>query len=259
MVRAQVARASVRFYAELNEYVSDEKRFRDALLDFTPPIDVRTLIESAGVPATEVDLVLVNGQSVDFGYAVHDGDRISVYPVFEAFDISTVAKVRDRPLRTPRFVLDVHLGKLATFLRLFGFDALFHREADDARLVQTANEEKRVLLSKDRDLIGTASLLRGYLVKADDPRLQVQEVLQKFDLYRLAAPFQRCLRCNALLETVPKQDVVHLLPQRIRESLDEFWRCPTCLRIYWKGSHYQRMSEFIRQVTGGESAPPQIG
>ena len=106
-------RVSIRFYAELNDFLPRRRRqvsFEHVLSEHA---SVKHVIETLGVPHTEVDLVLVNGESMDFAYRVQDGDRISVYPVFESFDISALGRVRPRPLRETRFVLDVHLGRLA--------------------------------------------------------------------------------------------------------------------------------------------------
>jgi len=123
-----VSQCSIRFYEELNDFLPLERRKVDFSHEFQRRASIKDLIEALGVPHTEVDLILVNGASVDFSYIVRDGDRISVYPMFEAFDIQTVSRVRPQPLRVIRFVLDVHLGKLARYLRLLGFDTLYRND-----------------------------------------------------------------------------------------------------------------------------------
>jgi len=145
-----MATAFFRFYAELNDFLPRRRRQRE----FAVPLDgspaVKHVIEALGAPHPEVDLILVNGQAVDFSYHLQDGDRVSVYPVFETFDITPLNRLRPHPLRQPRFVLDGHLGRLAAYLRMLGFDTLYTPHAEDERLAQLASDEKRILLTRDR-------------------------------------------------------------------------------------------------------------
>ncbi|MCL4402662.1 MAG: Mut7-C ubiquitin/RNAse domain-containing protein, partial [Acidobacteria bacterium] len=139
-------RATFRFYAELNDFLAPERRARPFDREFIDASTVKDMIESFGIPHTEVDLILANGESVDFDYIVRDGDRISVYPMFEALDISPLLRVRPRPLRDPRFVLDIHLGRLAGYLRMMGFDTLYRNDYTDAELARISRDEHRILL-----------------------------------------------------------------------------------------------------------------
>lgn len=240
--------ATIRFYAELNDHLPEAQRFAaiDVPVDITIP--VARLIEGFGVPVSEVDLILVNGTSVDLSHPVNNNDRISVFPVYESFDISSVTKVREIPLREPRFVLDCHLGKLAYYLRMLGFDTFYRADLHDAELVAISNREQRILLSRDRKLIEEGAITRGYRVRETDPKLQVTEVLRRFDLFTSVRPLKRCLRCNAFLVSIGKESVLDRLPELVRERYDEFQTCPSCNRVYWKGTHYQRMQAFIAMV-----------
>jgi uncharacterized protein with PIN domain len=206
------------------------------------------VIESIGVPHGEVDLILLNGESVDFSALLPDGARVSVYPVFEAIDIGPIARVRPEPLRETRFVLDVHLGRLAAYLRLLGFDASWRNDYSDAVLVQLSGAERRILLTRDRELLKRSAVTHGYWIRETQPSKQLVEVVRRFDLFRSAAPFRRCLRCNYPLEEVDKASVDPRLPPKIRERHSEFRICPACERIYWKGSHYQRLERLIAQA-----------
>lgn len=248
------ASLSLRFYAELNDHLPPEHRAKAVHLSTEEGVPVGRAIESAGVPLSEVDLVLVNGRSVSFEHPLHAGDRVSVYPVFESFDISPVQQVRERPLRAPRFVLDVHLGKLASYLRLLGFDVLYSSAYDDDELMSISLHERRALLSKDRRLIQHPSLTHAYLVRESQPRDQAVEIVKRFDLYSLIHPFIRCLACNTLLHRVEKEDVADRLPPRVREAFDEFYLCAYCDRVYWKGSHYLGMKAWIEKVRSHERA-----
>jgi hypothetical protein len=134
-----MATARFRFYAELNDFLLPEMRGRDLNRRFDESGSVKDFIESFGVPHTEVDLVLVNGEPVGFSYRLRNGDAVSVYPVFESFDIASVSRVRAAPLRELRFTLDVHLGRLAAYLRMAGFDAEYANHASDAALAERRN------------------------------------------------------------------------------------------------------------------------
>jgi len=243
--------ALFRFYAELNDFLPEEDREKQLARRFDASGSVKDLIESFGVPHTEVDLVVANGESVDFAYAVRDGDRVSVYPVFESLDISSISRVRAAPLRALRFLLDVHLGRLAAYLRMAGFDALYSDRASDAELASTVALDRRVLLTRDRYLLMRTSVDRGYWVRSTEPKEQLVEVVNRFDLAGSMQPFTRCMKCNGVLVDV-KYDPTHWealqrMPPNVREK-DILQVCPGCGRIYWEGSHHARMSKMLGWV-----------
>lgn len=235
-----------RFYEELNDFLAPDRKKRDFSVPFRPRNSVKDMIESLGVPHTEVDLILVNGESVDFAYIVRPDDRISVYPVFEALDISGATHLRPVPLRRTRFVLDTHLGKLARYLRLLGFDTLYENTYGDEELAEiSAAGEQRILLTRDQGLLKRKRVRHGYFVRSDNPQRQVREVLSRFDLYNAVEPFKRCTQCNGLIQTAGKEEVREQLPGRVARQFDEFSRCGGCGRVYWKGGHYERMLKII--------------
>jgi len=241
-------RARLRFYEELNDFLLPSRK--KVAFDHTFELSgsVKDMIEALGVPHTEVDLILVNGRSVDFSYRVQDGDQISVYPMFESFDIAPLVRLRPRPLRETRFVLDAHLGKLAGYLRMLGFDTLYRSDYQAEALARISSDEGRILLTKNRHLLMRNRVTRGYWVRASSTREQLIEVLRRFDLFGSVAPFRRCLRCNGLLQPVCKEAIVERLPPKTRQYYDAFSICPTCGRVYWKGSHYERMRRFIEGI-----------
>jgi uncharacterized protein len=243
--------AVFRFYAELNDFLPPRRRFREFRHEFLDTATAKDFIESFGVPHTEVDLILANGKSVDFSYRVRDGDRISVYPVFEAFDIAPLERLRPKPLREPRFVLDVHLGRLAAYLRMLGFDTLYRNDYADEELAAIAGDgERRILLTRDAGLLKRGAVTHGYYVRETNARRQLREIVTRFDLARLCRPFTRCMRCNTPLEDVAKEEVAAELPPRTAEAHHEFRRCPGCGRVYWKGAHYRRMLEMLPGEVG---------
>src|ERR1019366_6579832 len=227
--------ARFRFYAELNDFLPDEDRGKELARYFSVSGSVKDLFESFGVPHTEVDLVLANGKPVDFSYPVRDGDRVSVYPVFESLDISLVSRVRPAPVRALRFLLEVHVGRLAAYLRMAGFDALYDNQASDAELASIVAPEGRVLLTRDRYLLMRTAVERGYWVRSSEPKQQLLEVVKRFGLASSMRPFARCLECNTILEEASRETLLERLPPKIREK-EAFRVCPSCQRVYWEGS-----------------------
>lgn len=243
--------AAFRFYAELNDFLPPGDRHREVIRSFPDSPTVKDQVEACGVPHTEVDLILVNGVSVGFDHHLSDGDRVSVYPVFEALDVTPLVHLRPRPLREPRFVLDVHLGKLARRLRLLGFDAVWSREAGDEELVAISLAEKRILLSRDRGLLKRRELTHAAAIRATEARRQLREVVERFDLARSVAPFTRCLACNGRLAPVPKDDIVGRIPASTRRHYDDFRTCASCGRVFWWGAHGRRLREIVEEALGG--------
>jgi hypothetical protein len=184
---------------------------------------------------------------VGWSYRLCDGDRIAAYPMFETLDITPLLRVRPEPLRQPRFILDTHLGRLAAYLRLLGFDALYRNDAGDEALAATAAAERRILLTRDRGLLKRGQVTHGYCLRTTDSRRQLAEVVRRFDLSGAARPFTRCLRCNGLLAPVPKEAVLDRLPPLTRRNYDEFGRCETCGKVYWKGPHYDRLRSLVAE------------
>src|SRR5437868_7866953 len=151
-----------RFYEELNDFLAPALRKCEFPYAFTGTPSVKDAIEAIGVPHTEVDLVLVDGESVDFTRRLTGGERVAVYPVFERLDIAPVTRLRARPLRRTRFVLDVHLGKLARYLRLLGFDSVYRNDYDDHTIVALAHEEQRIILTRDTGLLKHSAVTHGH-------------------------------------------------------------------------------------------------
>ncbi len=243
-------RAHIRFYQELNEFLTEGQRFRTLECELIGNPGVKDLIESFGVPHTEVDLVLANSEPVDFAYQVQDGDRISIYPVFESLDIQGVSRVRSRPLRRTAFVLDVHLGHLARLLRLLGFDTLYRRDYDDPEIVRIALDEGRIILTRDHGILKRKAVTHGYFVRSTDPEEQAREVIRRFDLSARLEPFSRCSVCNTPLETVSAEEVEAELPPGIRGRFESVARCAGCGRHYWPGTHYESLRATIERIFG---------
>jgi len=246
--------AILRFYEELNDLLPPAQRKRDIALPFDPPAPVRHLIETCGVPHTEVELILRNGVSVGLEQPVADGDRIAVYPMFEALDVTPLLRLREHPLRELRFLADAHLGKLARLLRMLGFDVLFRNDWDDRELAEITAIQRRILLTRDRDLLMRRQVSHGCYLRAGAPLEQLRQLIGRLDLCRAIHPFSRCMECNGRLGPVPLDGVAPFLPERVREGQRLFWRCDGCGRVYWRGSHYRHMSERVAELCGPQAA-----
>ncbi|WP_240163914.1 Mut7-C ubiquitin/RNAse domain-containing protein [Spirosoma taeanense] len=237
-----------RFYGELNDFLPNRRRYNAFSHTISGRVSVKDVIESLGVPHPEIGLLLVNSQSVDFSYLVQDTDFISVYPAFAQLDVKTVSRVQPEPLAEFRFVLDVHLGTLATYLRLFGFDTLYRNDYSDEELACISHTEGRMLLTRDRGLLMRSLVEYGYFVRHTNPKQQLVEILHRFRLTAETRPFERCLTCNGLLEPIAKEIILAQLPPKVREGQDLFWRCRQCGQVYWRGTHHERMQRFIDAV-----------
>lgn len=244
-----MAKIRLRFYEALNDFIAPALRHIEIVHVFSRKASIKDMIESFGVPHTEVDLILVNGVSVNFAYAVQDGDHISVYPTFESFDISPLLRLRPKPLPLPKFVVDANLGRLTRYLRLLGFDCLYRNDYDDATVATIASEQHRVVLTRDRKLLQRKIITHGYFVREISPKLQVKEILTRFDLYRLAAPFTRCTHCNGMLKRTGKQEIEHHLEPLTKKHYESFLVCSDCEQIYWQGSHYKRAKHLVDEFT----------
>jgi len=248
MAKSHPSKAAFRFYAELNDFLPGEDRQQNVPFLFYVSPTVKDAIEALGVPHVEIDLILVNGRSVDFGHRLSDGDRVSVYPVFESLDLSPVIRLRGRPLRDPTFVADVHLRRLTRLMRLLGFDVLYSSTYDDPALVRISVGETRILLTRDRALLKRGELTHGYWVRSTDPIEQVKEVVRRFDLGNQARPFSRCLTCNGPLHRVEKEDVLPEIPPKTARWREEYVRCQDCGKLYWQGTHHARLENTVKQI-----------
>ena len=240
--------AEFRFYEELNDFLPASQRktsFRWPIFN-TPA--VRDVIQAIGVPHTEIDLVLVDGESVDFSHRLKGGERVAVYPVFERLDISPVIRLRPEPLRDTRFIVDAHLGKLARYLRMLGFDAAYERCLENAEIIERSLKEQRIILTRSPEILKQSRVTHGYWLRHDEPLEQLQEVLHELDLSRQVKPFTRCMDCNGRIVAVEKTDITGQVNPLIFERFSEFWQCRDCGKIYWQGSHHERMARMISDI-----------
>lgn len=239
-----------RFYGDLNDFLPAAARGRELGRPEAAGGSVKDGIEAFGVPHVEVDLVVINGEPRDFAALLDPGDRVAVYPSLGSLAGHPETRLQPEVTLPARFVLDVHLGKLAAGLRLLGFDTLYRNDWPDEELARVSGEERRLLLTRDIGLLKRKLVWHGAWVRSTSPPEQVREVLRRFRLEGHAQPFTRCMRCNGLLEDCPGKEVADRVPPRSREAFTKFYRCTGCGKVYWQGSHFAGLLRRVEDVTG---------
>lgn len=240
--------AHIRFHGELNDFLPEEQRSGAIAYSLEGTVSIKHVVEALGVPHTEIELLLVNRVPVTFAYLLRAGDQVDVYPESVRPGVRAAFCLRPPLPRPVRFILDTHLGQLASYLRLLGFDSLYRNDYDDATLAQIASRENRVLLTRDRGVLKRKIVLYGYCLRQTEPQAQLLAVLRRYRLAGEIRPWRRCLRCNGLLAPVPKATILAELEPKTRRYYQEFQRCQACGQIYWQGSHYARLQHFIDRI-----------
>ncbi len=239
--------AILRFHGSLRELL--KPRFRaHGQVHFAAKrrASVKDVIESQGPPHTEIGRIVSDQGEQNFDLLLAGGETLDILPVEPPMDVRRACALRPVPLPEVRFVVDVNAGKLATLLRLLGFDTAYGNALEDAEVAALAADEQRIVLSKDRGLLKRKAISHGRLIRNEDPELQLAETLHFFGLHPPYAPFSRCLRCNTPLHPVAKEKIIHRLLPLTKKYFNEFHICPDCRRIYWPGSHHDQMLARLR-------------
>ena len=224
------------FMGGLDEFLPLKKRGGKVHLVFEDHQTIKHLVEALGIPHVEVGEILVGGSLVGTGYRPRNGDQIEIQPIASGVQVE------------PRFLLDSHLGRLAAHLRMLGFDCLYRNDFEDSEIASLLVDDPRILLTRDRRLLMRKTIQLGCCIRSLEPDKQLLEVMNRFDLSRWAFPFRRCIHCNALLEATEKSAVIDRLEPKTKLYYNEFSFCPSCQRIYWKGSHWERMQAFVTSL-----------
>jgi len=241
----------VRFFGELEDFLPPGKRGSDLSVELAGSPAVKDVIEGLGVPHPEIDAVTINGRNATFGSRLSPGDRVEVFP-----DERDGDRGRQGGLKPPfdparGFILDVHLGKLARWLRLLGFDAMYRNDYSDHEIVETAAARGRFILTCDIRLLMHGAVRGGRWIRERQPRRQLREVVGRLSLRSHFAPFTRCMLCNGLLEAVARDAVLDRVPPRAAERYDLFARCEDCGKVYWEGSHMGGIQSLIDLASVG--------
>jgi uncharacterized protein with PIN domain/sulfur carrier protein ThiS len=252
-----MAWASITLHGDLSDFLPSRRRGAAERRRFEGQPAVKDLLEAFGVPHPEIAVVAVNGASVGFDHPVRDGDHVEAWSAAAAAEAGLTPALRTTPADATalRFVVDGHLGRLAAYLRMLGFDTWYRNDADDDRLAAIAATEERIVLTRDRGLLKRSAVRRGAYLRSDRPVEQLVEVTRRFGLADRWQPFGRCLRCNTVLVPVGREQILDRLQPLTRIYYDDFRRCPGCDAIYWKGSHHARMERLIGRVRASVARP----
>jgi uncharacterized protein len=234
-----LARATFLFHGDITQFLAPERRGGAFAYECARAATIKHAVESLGVPHTEVGHLTVNGVPATLARAVRDGETIEVFP-YEATEPASDA--------APRFVADAHLGGLARLLRMLGIDTLFENAYSDREIVELAVLERRIVLTRDRELLKQRDVLRGCFVRALKPEAQLGEVIARYGLAPHFQPFTLCLHCNLLLKPAARSEVAELVPEGILQRYTHFVRCPGCRRTYWEGSHWTHMRDMLKRM-----------
>ena len=234
------------FHGDLDFFLRSRMLRRPVERTLTEKTSIKDVIESCGVPHPEVDLIVVEGEPVDFNFGITRDAEIEVYPPGIRYPLFNEKRLQ--LARATRFVCDGHLGRLTRNLRLLGFDVAYDQNADDQQLLRIMQVEDRTLLTRDRRLLMHAIVKSGYCPRSQNPNEQTIEVIRRFDLLASVAPFTRCIRCNGSLQDVAKTDVVEKLEPLTKIYYEQFRRCTGCGQIYWSGSHFAQLQKRLEQI-----------
>ena len=232
------------FHGDLGFFVQAKERYQPITRTLTRKTSIKDLIESCGVPHPEVDLIIVNGQPVDFSFQVESDTAFDIYPT--SAELFSTFRLQERNVRA--FVADGHLGKLARDLRLLGIDVSYRQNPTDRELLDTMAQENRALLTRDRPLLMHRVVRTGYYPRSQRPIEQTVEVVRRFGLVQALAPFVRCLRCNGVLRSVSKEAIIDQLEPLTRFYYDDFQVCPNCGQPYWRGSHVVKLEKRVQAI-----------
>ncbi|MCP4576291.1 MAG: Mut7-C ubiquitin/RNAse domain-containing protein [Deltaproteobacteria bacterium] len=237
-----------RFNGELNDFLPPDRRMRGFASRFKGRESIKDKIEALGVPHSEVDFILVNGKSVAFNYILDNGDHIGVYPWIETLDVPGITHLMHMPTGSPRFIADQNIHDIVKIMRALGLDVFQDQIFSPEELVHISINEKRIILSTSRQLLKRKRVVHGFFIRQGNREAQIQKIVNRLSLKNRCKPFSRCLICNTLLEMVEKESVWERIPPKTRNHCNDFARCLSCNRIYWKGTHYQKIKEKVDRI-----------
>ncbi len=242
----------LRFHGSLKELLHPRHRSRGKVAcSLNRRASIKDIVEARRVPHTEIGKITAHDRERTLAWIPEREGRVDIFPLAIPTDPTVPTPLRPETVPAIRFLADINVGKLATLLRMAGLDTATEPGADDRVLAEKAAAEGRILLSRNRDLLKRSLVVHGHLVRAEEPREQLAEVLALYGLAGKTHPFSRCLRCNTLLEPVDKSAILHRLQPLTRKYYHRFHICPDCRRIYWQGSHHRHMEQLLADIFPG--------
>jgi uncharacterized protein with PIN domain len=240
-----MAKGTFRFYEELNDYLPQHQKKVDIEIEFVGKRYIKEIIEDFGVPSYSVDMVLVNGTPVDFQYFLKDGDRVSVYPVFERLNIQSISLLRKFPLRRIRFIADVDLNDMVVPMRMLGFDIIFNPSYNLFDIIKISRQEKRTILTKRKELLKSESVTHAVRIHTATAMDQVKDVLDDLDIKDQIKLFSRCLRCNQRLENRETKEILDQISPEKKRIFEKYLLCKSCRKKDPQINACRRMVDII--------------
>jgi uncharacterized protein with PIN domain len=211
---------------------------------------IKDILESLGVPHTEVGKIILEGVEQGFEKIAENGEHFEIHSLSPALPPTMATILRPDPLITCcRFLVDINVGRLAGLLRMAGCDAeAIDRDSSSRAIVQKSTGENRILLTRNKDLLKHRDLVYGRLIRSQDPDLQLREIINLYHLKNHLQPFTRCISCNGLLADIKKEDIIDRLLPLTKKYFNCFRICMDCSKIYWHGSHHEKMTDKLRII-----------
>jgi len=237
------------FSDDLDDFVQQKQDCGGVHYPLVRRASIKNIIESLGVPHTEIGAIRIDGEAVDFNFIPGETLKCHIHGIQTPFDVTVPSILRPRPLAKIRFLVDVNVGKLAPLLRMSGIDASYAPHTSDKEISIMAEEDGRIILSRDLGLLKRRRVEFGRYIRSVYPYDQLAEVFSFFGLAGQYRPFSRCLRCNRRLIPVQKGAIRSRLEPKTWKYYDRFNICPGCSRIYWQGSHLDEMKKRLRNLS----------
>jgi hypothetical protein len=241
-----MAKGTFRFYEELNDYLPQCNKKVDVTAEFIGKRTIKETIEDFGIPPEKVDLVLVNGMPVNFQYILKDGDRVSVYPVFDRLNIQNVSLLRKFPLRRIQFIADVDLKDIVQPMRMLGFDMIFSPSYTIPDIIDISGQENRIILTQRKELLKSESVSRAMLIGSGTAMEQVTNVIDDLDINDRIKPFSRCLRCNSRIENRQSKEILDQITPETKRIFEKYLLCKSCRKKVRQKPTCQRKVDIIR-------------
>lgn len=236
------------FHGNLADLLKKEYHQGMVQYELTRRASIKDIIESLGIPHTEIGKIVVQGQEANFDHIPGKELEIHVYPMTGSALAALPSILWQECWDFNRFMVDVNALKLARNLRIAGIDTTIVPDSNLIDIGLLAAEQARVLLTRNRQLLKCSTVMFGQLLRSEDHLDQLREVVSRFGLKSHFQPFSRCLTCNGRLESVAKEEIEHLLEPLTKRYYTIFKRCQHCRTIYWHGSHMQHMQAILDQI-----------
>jgi len=250
-VTEQTARLLIEFHGDTLDLLNRVPEIDNTIVyPLSRRASIKDILESLGVPHTEVGKIILDGVEQGFEKIAENGEHFEIHPLSPALPPTMATILRPDPLKSCCiFLVDINVGRLAGLLRMAGFDAEnVDKESTSRAIVEKAIREGRILLTRNKDLLKHRELVYGHLVRNQDPDLQLREIIYLYSLENLFQPFTRCISCNGLLADVKKEDIIDRLLPLTKKYFNRFRICTACNKIYWHGSHHEKMTEKLEII-----------